>query len=77
MADLEHITIRKADIVMRRCEACGTTTAHIGKIDGLIGTTCLQCLVDGGNGPASFTDWNRWLDKGKSLLIPRGYKSKP
>lgn len=73
--NLNRITVRKADIIMRPCTACGTTTAHIGKKDGKLGTTCLQCLVDGGNTAASFSEWNRWVDQktGKQLVEPRGY----
>ena len=77
MVDLNYITVQKKDIVMRPCAACGTTTAHVGKQDGLIGTTCLQCLVDGGNTAASFVEWNRWIDpkSGAQLAQPRGAQS--
>lgn len=77
--DLDRITVRKQDIIMRTCVSCGTVTAHIGKVDGKIGTTCLQCLVDGGNTAASFAEWSRWTDPetGKQLIEPRGYRSKP
>lgn len=75
--NLNRITVRKADIIMRPCTACGTKTAHIGKQDGKAGTTCLQCLVDGGNSYQSFAEWSRWLDpnSGKTLTEPRGYTS--
>ena len=77
MQDLDYITVRKKDIIMRPCTACGTSTAHIGKTDGKVGTTCLQCLVDGGNSYQSFAEWSRWVDKdGKQLQQPRGYKVK-
>lgn len=76
--DLNRITVRKQDIVMRVCHACGTTTAHIGKQDGKVSTTCLQCLVDGGNTYQSFAEWSRWVDPvtGQQLTEPRGYRSK-
>lgn len=76
MTDLNKITVRKKDIVMRHCASCGTETAHIGKTNGAVGTTCLQCLVDGGNGSASFAEWSRWMENGKQLTEPRGYASK-
>ena len=76
MTNLNKITVRKKDIVMRHCDACGTTTAHIGHKDGKVGTTCLQCLVDGGNSAASFAEWSRWTDEnGKQLTEPRGFES--
>ena len=78
MATLDRITVRKSDIVMRPCTPCGTNTAHIGKTDGKVGTTCLQCLVDGGNSAASFAEYSRWIDPktGKQLTEPRGFRSK-
>jgi hypothetical protein len=77
MSDLNHITVRKEDIHMRHCDSCGTSTAHIGEHDGKTGTTCLQCLVDGGNTAQSFSEWSRWTDPstGKQLTEPRGYRS--
>lgn len=82
MQDLSHITVRKKDIVMRHCDACGTKTAHIGKEDGtrtvpsMAGTTkqpfstCLQCFVDVND----VNEWSRWIDPetGKRLTVPRG-----
>ena len=78
MQDLHRITVRKSDIIMRSCTPCGTTTAHVGKKNGKSGTTCLQCLVDGGNTAQSFAEWSRWVDPktGKQLTQPRGYRSK-
>ena len=59
MADLNKITVKKTDIVMRHCDSCGTTTAHVGKKDGtkeVVGfqsttniqpfSLCIQCFVD-------------------------------
>lgn len=78
------ITIKKKDIVMRVCVACGTITAHIGKEDGTRNglafaggiqkqpfSTCLQCFVDGNQ----VNEWSRWLDPitNKILTIARGY----
>lgn len=93
---LNKVTVRKQDIIMRPCKACGTNTAHIGKEDAQphamlgksvvfrnrTGSTCLQCLVDGGNSSDNFTEWSRWIDPktGKQLVEPRGYlapKTKP
>lgn len=90
--NLNKITVRKRDIVMRPCNACGTKTAHIGKQDttphpmtsksvvfrNRTGNTCLQCLVDGGNTADNFSEWNRWIDPktGKRLQDPRGYDVK-
>lgn len=83
--DLNRITIRKQDIVMRSCVACGTTTVHLDRK----GENCLQCLLDGQQKYQGDTHdywrFNRWLDKdGKPLpydpklngIQPRGYKSK-
>lgn len=85
MADLNKITVKKTDIVMRHCDSCGTTTAHVGKTDGtrmaaglagphkLIFSTCIQCWLDSNN----IVEWSRWLDPltGKRLETPRGYGS--
>ena len=86
MADLNKITVKKTDIVMRHCDLCGTTTAHIGKEDATRNApafqggvqkqpfnTCIQCWVDSND----VNEWSRWLDPltGKRLEAPRGYGS--
>lgn len=73
MTDLSKITVRKKDIVMRHCDACGTSTAHIGKQDGTRNgspfSLCLQCFVDVND----VKEWSRWLDPytGNRLTEPR------
>lgn len=70
--NLNKITVRKKDIVMRPCAACGTNTAHIGKE----GNRCLQCVVDGAYSADNFKHLNRWVDAdGKALTEPRGFDS--
>lgn len=78
MQDLSKITVRKKDIVMRPCAACGTTTAHVGKQDGTRNGTafslCIQCFVDVND----VREWSRWIDPltGKRLDQPRANNSK-
>ena len=70
MPNLENVTIHKEDIVVRKCEHCGTDTLHVGKT----GLTCLQCIADSNlAGCCTLKQYNRWTDeKGLSLAEPKG-----